>query len=132
MALRWILVLPSAFFGWWVALVIGIFLYNLADYFCPPDQMISGMCVADWHESVVNVVMIFCAGLSAVFAILFSISVAPKRKDRVALVIYLGGVAYASYFAVATENWWAFIAAVAVGAITTWLVFNWVRSANAT
>jgi hypothetical protein len=50
--LRWLLVLPAAWVAWYAAVLIGFGLYTVAEALCPPDQVISGMCVAPWFGTI--------------------------------------------------------------------------------
>ena len=116
--LRWLLLVPFAIGGWYVALLIGIMLYAVADLFCPTELMISGGCQASWYAPVIDGLIIFGAGLSAVFVILFSILMAPANKVTIARVAYVSGFFVALYFAHGTSAWGAFFGAAISGALT--------------
>ena len=128
--IRWLLVIPSAFAGWYAALFIGLILYNVADSFCPPELMISGSCIASWHEPLIECLFVFGASLAAVLTILFSILVAPKKRKLVAKVIYIGGVMFAIYALYETTAWGAFIGAVLSGAILLYFLMSYMKDKN--
>ncbi len=114
--------IPAAIAGWYISLFFGMILYFVADYICPPDLMVSGMCLATWHSPVTDGLVIFGASLAAVLAILFSVLIAPGRKALVAKVIFLGGAGMAIYFVIATSEWLAFLGAIVFGFITVILI----------
>ncbi len=115
--LRWVLVIPSAFAGWYTAFIIGLFLYAVADSFCPPDLMVSGSCQASWHGSLVDGLIIFGSCLSAILVLIFAVLVAPSNRILVAKIIYTGGVIFAIYAVYVTSAWPAFFGAVVSGAL---------------
>ena len=127
---RWLLVIPFAFIGWYAALFIGMILYSIADSFCPPELMISGSCQASWHEPLIDGLIIFGASLSAVLVILFSAIVAPYKRELVAKTIYIGGVIFAIYAAYETSAWSAFIGAVLSGAIFLYFFIRYMKDKN--
>ena len=127
---RWLLVIPFAFIGWYVALFIGIILYSIADSFCPPELMLSDSCQASWHEPLIEGLIIFGSSLSAVLVILFSAIVAPSKRVLVAKTIYIGGVIFAVYAAYETSAWSAFFGAVLSGAIFLYLLIRYIKRKN--
>jgi hypothetical protein len=40
-----------AWAAWYAAVLIGFGLYSVAEALCPPNQVISGMCVANLSEA---------------------------------------------------------------------------------
>lgn len=128
--IRWVLVIPAAFAGWYVALFMGIFLYPVADLFCPPELLISGVCTATWYKPVIDGLVVFGASLSAVLAIFFSFMIAPSKKVLVAKAILLGGVGMALYAAIITSAWFAFIGAITCGLITVVIMHQKDRATN--
>ena len=45
---RWILLPIVCIAAWIAALFTGIVAHSIAEFFCPADQIVSGMCVAPW------------------------------------------------------------------------------------
>ena len=127
---RWLLVIPFAFIGWYAALFIGILLYSVADSFCPPELMISGSCQASWHEPLIDGLIIFGSSLSAVLVILFSTIVAPYKRELVAKIIYISGVIFAIYAVYETTAWGAFLGAVLCGAIFLYFLIRYMKRKN--
>jgi hypothetical protein len=123
--IRWVLVFPSAVAGWYFALFIGLALYELANYFCPPELMISGSCQASWFDPFIDVLIVFSSSLSAVFAILFAVIVVPNKRVLVAKFIYFGGFILALYFVYETSRWGAFWGAIISGALLLLLLLNY-------
>lgn len=122
---RWILVIPSAFIGWYTALFVGMVLYSVVDSVCANDQMISGMCMAPWSSIVKDGIIIFGASLSAILVLLFSAVVAPSKRKLVAKFIYVGGCAFALYAASETSAWGAFSGAIISGAVFLVLILRY-------
>jgi len=128
--LRWLLLIPSAIVGWYVALFIGILFYGFTDYFCPPEQMLSGKCQASWHAPLVYAVVIFGSSLSAVLVILFSVLMAPAKRVIIAKIAYISGFFIALYFAYGTSAWGAFSGAVISGALMLIIIINYLKGGN--
>ncbi len=129
--IRWLLVIPSAFAGWYLALFIGLLLYSVADSFCPPELMVSGSCQATWHKPPVDDLVIFGASLSATLSNLFPVLVAPAKRSLVAKVIFIGGVAFAVSAVVSTSAWGAFSGAILFGALTLFITMRFEGKTNA-
>ena len=121
--IRWLLVIPSAFIGWYLAFFIGVLLYSVVDSFCPRQEFDSP-CMASWCFPVIDAVIIFGVSLSAIFTILFAVLIAPKKRDFVAKIIYLGGASTAIYFAASTSAWVEFAGAIICGSLTLVLVLR--------
>lgn len=121
--LRWLLVLPAAWVAWYAAVLIGFGLYSVAEALCPPEQVISGMCVAPWFGYVDRAIFCTGAGLAAAFIIFSCAIVAPSHRRVVTLVTLGAGSVVALVLALATHALPEFIAAVVSGLLTTW----WVR-----
>lgn len=128
--IRWLLVIPSALAGWYLALLIGVFLYSVADYFCPPAEMISGLCVARWHGTVIEGLFVVGASLAAIFVVQFAVFTAPEKKTAVAISVFCLGMATAASFAFYSEAWGAFVGASTFGALTTLHVIYRIRKVS--
>jgi hypothetical protein len=127
--LRWVLVPVSAFVVWAATLLLGLAGVNVLDSFCPPQQMVSGSCIAPWHQPGVEALIIVCAGLAAFGIVVVTALVAPGHKLRVAVVAFACGALFAGYFAQSGDAWGAFLAAAAGGSSGLWLVASrWRRS----
>lgn len=92
---RWLAVVPAAYLGWWAALIFGIMLLNLAESFCPPSEMISGMCVAWWFHYGEKAIFAFSAALAAFLVIVLPVLVTPSHRHVVAWSAFIGGGAVA-------------------------------------
>jgi hypothetical protein len=129
--LRWFLVIPSAFAGWYAALFISIFLYavadTVADSLCPPELMSSRGCQASWHDPLIDGLVIFGSSLSAVFVVMFSVLVAPKKRILVAKVIYIGGAIFALYAVYETSAWGAFFGTIISGAFLIYFLNHYLK-----
>lgn len=120
-ALRWALTPVASVGGWYVALILGIMLLEIAQSFCPADETISGMCVAPWFRAVESGIFCFSTALSAVFVIGAAVLVAPAGKVLIAWLAFLIGSIVACVFALATSAWGMFASAVIAGLFTAFL-----------
>ena len=133
---RWILVPPSADFGWFLAFFGSLYLLGFVYDLCPPELIVSGSCTAKWHPGAESAVIAFGAALAAVFVVLFPALLAPGHRFRVAVIAYCVGVLVAVWM---SGLWrfpplWLFwstgrplTAALAAGLITVFFVRRWAR-----
>lgn len=134
-ALRWLAIVPAALGVWWLTLLLGLGLADVAILLCPPEELISGMCAAPWYRYVEGGLIMGCAGLAAVLIVVVSAVLAPSHRLCVASAVLGGGVIVALYMAYAAGAWGSFAAAVLAGT-TGWSGILWwtrraLRSANA-
>lgn len=111
------MVIPSGVIGWYVAIIIGLLIYTVAESFCPEEYIVSGACAAPWAYDVYNTTIIFGVCLSAILVILFSVYMAPDNRALIAKLSYLLGFVFATYFAYKTKEWGAYFGAVISGAL---------------
>jgi len=112
---RWILLPVVCIAAWIVALFAGIFAHSIAESFCPADQMVSGMCVAPWFETVDTWLIRFFSAFAAALIIASSYFTAPAFRAIVAWFVFAAGAAYALWIAVAASAWGEFTAATIGG-----------------
>ena len=112
---RWIL-LPLVCFAAWIAtLFTGMIAHSVAEFFCPADQMVSGMCVAPWFETLdAWLVRFFCA-FAAALIVVSCYFTAPAARIVVAWIVLAAGGVYALWIAVVSWAWAEFMAAGAGG-----------------
>jgi hypothetical protein len=120
--LRWVLMPVASIAAWYVALFLGILLLNIAESFCPADEMISGICVAPWFRAVESGIFSFSTALSAVFVVAAAFFVAPAGKVLVAWLALSIGSIVAFIFALGTSAWGMFASAVIAGLFTMFLL----------
>jgi len=116
------MVIPAAVVGWWITIMIGLSLTNIPGYFCPPELLVSGLCMTSWYGPVMSGIMIFTAALSAVMTLLFAVLTAPRKRDLVAKVVFLAGCIYATYLAYSISAWAEYVGAILFGLLTLWLL----------
>ena len=109
--LRWILLPIVCIAAWIAALFAGIVAHSVAEYFCPADQMISGMCVAPWFETLHAWLVRFFSAFAAALIVASSYFTAPSSRALVAWVVFGLGAVYALWIAVVSWAWPEFIAA---------------------
>jgi len=116
-AVRWILVIPAAIAGWYLAFILGMLSVVALDALCPPEMMISGACMASWYPPAVDLLIIISTGLSAVLAIVGAYMVTPEaqRKMAIAYTTYSVGALTAGLWAFELNSWAEFSCAVALG-----------------
>ena len=123
------LVPVSALVVWAAVLLLGLAGVTVLDSFCPPQQMVSGACIAPWHQPAVEALIIACAGLAAFGIVVVTGLLAPVHTLRVAVVAFACGALFARYLAQSGDAWGAFLAAAAGGSTGLWLVASrWRRS----
>jgi hypothetical protein len=110
-ALRWILLPVVCFASWIVALFLGIFVHSFAESFCPADQMVSGVCIAPWFETLDTCLICFFSAFAAALIISAAYFVVPIYRSVVAWIVFGLGASYALWIAVATSAWPEFTAA---------------------
>jgi hypothetical protein len=127
-ALRWLAIVPAVLAVWWLIMLLGFGLLEVAIRFCPSDQLVSGMCMATWYRYVEDGIIVACSGLAAFLILAVSVLLAPSHRLTVASVILGGGVAVALYMAYAAQAWGSFAAAVLAGVIAWSAVLWWTRT----
>lgn len=118
--LRWLAVLPAAYAGWVVALVLGMCLHSFAEMFCSPNEVDSGMCVASWFPYAVKIIFCFCSALAASLVVIFATVVAPSHRSFVARVTFIIGAIVAVYMGTQTSAYFELAAALLAGFVVTW------------
>lgn len=120
--LRWILLPIVGIAAWFAALFAGIIAHSIAEFFCPADQMVSGMCVAPWF-GILDVWLIrFCSSFAAALIIVSCYLTAPAARVLVAWIVFGLGAVYALWIAVISWAWGEFISAGAGGIATVLLL----------
>lgn len=131
---RWLLVVPAAFAGWYLALVAAMLVYGLAQRLCPAELVVSGACTAPWHAPFFDALVVGGAALAATLIVLLPALVAPARRVAVARLAYAAGLAAAAWLVVGDTGGKslvlpALVAACLAGAVTLWRIER--RAANA-
>lgn len=121
--LRWILIPVACITAWYAAFVIGLLILNMAEAFCPKDQMVSGICTAPWWRVVEKSIFCFSAALSAIFVLLSGFFVAPTARNGVAWLVFVLGSMLALWLAVDIGSMWLeCVCAIAAGLSTAFLL----------
>ena len=95
--LRWILVIPMAVAGWFIAFASAVTLHSLIWDFCPPEFQVSGMCTHPWAFIAEDLLVWSGAFVSAVLVVAFAARTAPSYKSQVATACLVIGVAVGTY-----------------------------------
>ena len=120
--LRWLLVIAAPILGWYIALVAGLLLLDFTESWCPPEEMISGMCTAAWFPLASNAVFCFSTALAAVLVVAGAVLAAPSRRRQVAWTAFALGSVVALALAAAAVAWAEFASAVLAGGLTAFLL----------
>lgn len=116
--LRWILLPAACFIAWSLAIVLGIILLNVAESFCPPEEMISCCCTAPWFPAVQTSIFYFSTAISAVFVVVTAYLSAPAERVHVIWIAFCFGCIAATYFVVITAAFGVFAVTVTAGLFT--------------
>lgn len=119
--LRWLLVLPMATAGWFIAFAGAVTLHSLIYELCPSDYLVSGLCTHNWALLAEDMLIGFGAFASAVFAVAFGTRTAPALKSLVASGILIGGIGTAIWAYLETDALGALIGAF-LGGCLTWVL----------
>lgn len=109
--LRWILLPIVCIAAWIAALFTGLAAHSLAEFFCPADQMVSGMCVAPWFATFDAWLIRFFSAFAAALIIVSCYFTAPAARVLVAWVVFGAGGVYALWLAIISWAWSEFLAA---------------------
>jgi hypothetical protein len=101
--LRWILLPVVCIAAWFAALFAGIIAHSVAESFCPQDQIISGMCVAPWFETLDAWLIRFFSAFAAALIISSAYFIAPAARHLVAWIVFAAGAVYALWIALVRQ-----------------------------
>lgn len=116
--IRWSLVLPTAVLSWYGAVVITLFMHGATEIFCPPEDIISGLCQAPWFNSFSRSLLYIGPAIAACFVVLSTVFMSPSHRNIVAFVVFLGGCVIAMFMAIPMENYWGLASTITSGFIT--------------
>jgi len=120
-ALRWLLAPCTAVAGYLVSVfgsaLIATWIKRL---WCPPEQMVSGACIAPWYRTAELAGIAFAVGLGAALFVALPALVVPSHRSRVAWLAYaVGAVGIAGFVAqVGLSFWPPWLAAMLAGGVT--------------
>lgn len=115
--IRWLWIPPCAILAWYGVLAVGVALNLLATQFCSADALVGGFCTASWFQTVDRVIMVSCAGLTALAIVVVSAITAPAYRTRTAMAVFALCVLVAIHMLTQTGAYPEFIAAVVGGLI---------------
>ena len=108
---RWILLPIVCVAAWIAALFAGIVAHSAAEFFCPADQMVSGMCVAPWFETLDAWLIRFFSAFAAALIVVSCYFTAPAPRTVMTWVVFGAGAVYALWIAIISWAWSEFVAA---------------------
>ena len=120
---RYILVVPAVLTSWLLAVYAGIKVeLARAILFCPKGMREGSDCYADGWESWPSWLLVSDGVLCAVFVVLATAIVVPKRKLLFCGYTYALGCLLAAFLALLTGAWQGLIAAVIAGYVSLYVV----------
>ena len=122
--LRWLLTVPMAVAGWFIAFAVVIQCLELIDYFCPADFQVLGACQHPGAQLAQDFLITAGAMASAVLVLVFATVTAPSYKPQVTAATFMLGLAVASWAFLETGALGAFIGACVAGAVTFWRLLH--------
>lgn len=120
---RWFLVIPLAYLGYYLALISGMAFLALAESFCPPDAVVSGICVADYMKPIERFSFVVFPGIAAVLVVLLPVLVAPCGKLNVAFAFLAAGSVIAIALGSSLKEWATLGFTLLCGIVTTGAVY---------
>lgn len=95
--IRWLAVIPVAILSCHAVFLLGMALLIGIGWLCPPEEMISGSCVAWWASYAERAAFVVCAGLAAFLVVVSAAVVAPSHRKQVAWASFAIGVMVTIY-----------------------------------
>jgi hypothetical protein len=123
--LRWLLVVPAALAGWWIALLIGMLMLAIGDSQCAAEDRLSNACIAAWYPPFERAVYVSCAALAAALVVLLPALAAPAHRRRVAWCAFAWGGGTAAWLGISAGAHLELLAALASGLATAVLVHRY-------
>ena len=120
--IRWISIIPACVFTWWAVVLFGLYVLTVVEGYCPPNEMVSGCCMAWWYPYAERVVIVSSVGLSAFMVVVCATVIAPASRLLVAWIAYLFGMGVALYFWLQTDATTEFRAAAVGGGIAVFSI----------
>ena len=122
--LRWLLVIPAAIVGFYLALAIGVLLLSLSETVCSADAMQSGHCYAPWFGWAEEAIVIGTSGLTAWLVVLLPSLTCPHYKRTTATLAYGIGAAMTIMIGITGPLWIPAGAALLAGLLTLRRVYR--------
>jgi|GEM_PF-3113680 len=121
--LRWLLVVPSAFIGWYVGLIVAMLIYKMNEALCPARFLVSGMCTAPWSPVMEELAVIVGGAVVGALVVLLPSLMAPNHRKRIALIAYSLSFACSLYVLMLVPSIWrAVLSATLAGGLMLWCV----------
>jgi hypothetical protein len=127
---RWLIVIPAAVFGFFLAFAIGAMATSVLDRLCPPDEFFEGFCSAPWYDSAFEVLVCACAAIAAFLVVSLASWAAPSHKRLVSWLAYLCGAGITLSYAIGPREIHALAApacALVAGLVAVCLVWQRTR-----
>ena len=115
---------------WYAALMFGLLAYSVAEWLCPPDEIVSGFCMAHWFYPAERAAIYLGAATAAILMVSISTLLAPSHKRLTAHAIYLLGCIAALAMALYLNAYAEMAAATLAGAATLVIVRRFIGRAE--
>lgn len=121
--IRWVCVIPAAYLGYYLALIGGMASIVLAESFCPPEDVVSGLCTSDYMRLVEKILFAVFPAIAAILVVLLPTLIAPSKKVAVATTCYAVGSIAAIYMCISLEEWVVLGLVLTSGGITLYSIY---------
>jgi hypothetical protein len=117
--LRWLVLIPCVFAAWYAALVVGFLTYQFIEKdLCPKEDLVSGMCHNQIIANTLEITMHTFVAISAIFALVTAIFIAPSYKKQTSYIVFLLGSLVALFMGYELKLWSLILVALLAGALT--------------
>jgi len=120
--MRLVLMPVACIAAWFAAVIIGLILQDVAEMFCPADQMVSGCCVAPWWRPTEKIIFCFSVGLSAVLVVMTAFFVTPIARVEITWLAFFIGAIIATWVGIQIQQLAEPFSALSSGLLTTVLL----------
>ncbi|NJD24058.1 MAG: hypothetical protein FIB06_01485 [Betaproteobacteria bacterium] len=130
--IRWLLLPPAVIGIWYAVFAMALFgHFHLERSLCPPEDLVSGHCANASIHLLLEILMHFSVGLSAVAVCLAAAAIAPAHKVTTVGITFAGGLLIAGFLALAAKAWSLFLAAALPGLLCTLAIVIFLRAKTA-
>jgi hypothetical protein len=93
--LRWLLVFPVAWIGFYLGFLVAVLTYQVLTGWCPGGKIVSGTCSIDW---VNHIPFIVGAAIAPGLVLIFGTVMAPSHRIAVTWTLYMMGALVSLFF----------------------------------
>ena len=128
---RWILVVPSVLFSFYLCVLLALAIHIAAESFCPEHLIVSEICTADYMGQVKEALLLLAPALAATLMLGSAYICAPSHKWKLAAITFLLGSAAALYYAFDSGYWYTLALTEFTSAATLYFLYRHSRNEKA-